>query len=140
MSAGSTIQRLVTRRPHPFYVVQSVRVQSDGGMSNVTKRYGPFTGAFFDPTMSAPGGPNTEIEDIRTDTGWRLNFLPLTVPVGSPDGRVGDAVAVRDRPNERDQIDGVDLGMFRVLKVTPIGYDANVSAPEAYRAILERVS
>jgi hypothetical protein len=140
MSAGSTIARLVSRRPHPFYVVQQIREQTDGGMTNVTKRYGPFSGAFFDPTMAAPGGPNTEIEDIRTDVGWRLNFMPLVVPVGSPDGRVGDSVTLRDRGTERDEIDGTDLGTFRVLKCTPIGYDSDANAPEAYRAILERVS
>jgi hypothetical protein len=138
VSAGSNIARLVSRRPHDFYLLQSTREQTDGGLSNVTKRYGPFQGAFFDPAMAYPGGPNTEIEDIRDDRGWRLNFTPLVVPVGSPDGRPGDAVAVRDAATERDSIDALDLGLFRVLKVSMLGYDPDRQAPEAYRAILER--
>jgi hypothetical protein len=140
VSVTTNIARLVQRRPHDFFVLQTVRVQSDGGLSNVTKRYGPFQGAFFDPALAAPGGPNTEIQDIRDDKGYRLNFLPLVVPVGSPDGRAGDAVTLRDRPTERDKIDALDLGTFNVLKVSNLGYDPNNKSPEAYRAILERQS
>lgn len=89
--------------------------------------------------MAAPGGPNTEFEDIRDDKGWRVNFMPLVVPNGSPNGRPGDQITVRDRPEERDTLDALDLGKFIVIKVTPIGNFANGQA-ESYRAILERQS
>src|SRR4051812_16956454 len=138
MSAATAIARLLGRYGHDFYLVQQTRETVDGSLRNVTKRYGPFQGAFFDPAMAYPGGPNTEIEDIRDDRGWRLNFLPLSVPQGSPDGRPGDPVSVRDRTDERDQIDATDLGSFRVLKVSWLGFDPATQQAQAYRAILER--
>lgn len=138
MSAASTIARLVAIRGHDFYVVQRRREQIEGSIQNVKRRYGPFSGAFFDPTMTPPGGPNTEMEDIREDRGWRVNYLPLVVPAGSPDGRAGDSVTLSDRPDERDWIDALDLGNFEVLKVSGIGYNVRNQRPEAYRAIIDR--
>jgi hypothetical protein len=129
VSAGSTQARLIALRGQPFYVLQTLRRQVEGHMESTTLRYGPFMGAFFDPTMASPGGPNTEVQDIRDDKGWRVNYMPLISN--------GRQITLRDKPDERDSIDAVTKGIFVVIKVTPIGKEVDGLA-ESYRAILER--
>lgn len=130
MSILSTMQRLVALRPQTFWVVRHERSSEEGHLENLTSIYGPYTGALFDPSMTAPGGPNTDIEDVRTDSGWRLNFAPL------PDIVLVDSELERDSVLFTDPYSGgYDHARFRILKVTPLG---GAVAPGGFRAILEK--
>lgn len=133
MTVASMVQRMVGKRTQEFYVRRSTRQTVEGHIESVPARLGPYYGALFDPTMTPPGGPNTPVEDIRTDTGWRLTFAPLP------------GVTLVDAPGERDVIEfvgpgfpiyGVDPVLFVVLKVTPLG---GAATPGGFRAILEKI-
>lgn len=135
MSVSSMVKRMVAKRPQQFYVRRSTRQTVEGHVESGTQRLGPYSGALFDPTMTPPGGPNTPVEDIRTDSGWRLTYAPL------PDG-----TTLVDAPSERDTVEfvgpgfpvfGVDPVTFRVLKVTPLG---GAVQPGGFRAILEKIT
>lgn len=127
VTVASAVRRLVGRRPTTFYIERGTRATVEGHQETATADFGPFTGALFDPTMAAPGGPNTDMEDIRTDVGWRLTFPVLP------------GVTMKDQPSERDSVRvevGADVTRFRVLKVTPLG---GAVTPGGFRAILEKI-
>ena len=144
MSIRGAVRRSVAKRPHQFDVITAVAVRAGGGTRRAETRYGPFTGAFFDPTMAAPGGPNTELTDPATDKGWRLVCGPLQWPAQALNAAATGAqqmgppyvpVTLHDRADERDVIDGYELGRFRVLKISELG---GFGTNQGYRLVLER--